>query len=292
MGDSDQEEFASGQLKGKDHDALHIYMREIREFPLLTAEEECDCARRVQKGDRDAKNHLIESNLRLVVSIARRYQNRGVSFMDLIEEGNLGLIRAVEKFDPERGFRFSTYATWWIRQGVDRALMNQSRTVRLPVHVMREMGRYMRESRRLTQSISHEPSVSEIADSLEKSADDVDKILKLKEVPTSTELPVAKGSSRTVGDRIEDTSLQDQDDLFLKDEIFTHLSEWLDSLKEREREIVVHRFGLLGEDEMTLEQLGEKMGITRERVRQIQLDALQHLHDVLERAGYSEETFF
>ncbi|MBC8519235.1 MAG: sigma-70 family RNA polymerase sigma factor [Gammaproteobacteria bacterium] len=292
MGSSDQEKFASSKLKGKDHDALHLYMQEIREFPLLTAEEECACARKVQKGDRDAKNHLIESNLRLVVSIARRYQNRGVAFMDLVEEGNLGLIRAVEKFDPERGFRFSTYATWWIRQGVDRALMNQARTVRLPVHVMREMGRYMRESRRLTQSINHEPSISEIATSLDKTAEEVDKILKLREIPTSTELPVVKGSSRTVGDRIEDTSLEDQDDLFLRDEIFTHLSEWLDSLKERERKVVIHRFGLLGEDEMTLEELGKEMGITRERVRQIQLDALQHLHDVLERSGYSEETLF
>jgi len=290
MGSSDQEEFASSKLKGKDHDALHIYMQEIRAFPLLTAEEECACARKVQQGDRDAKNHLIESNLRLVVSIARRYQNRGVPFMDLVEEGNLGLIRAVEKFDPEKGFRFSTYATWWIRQGVDRALMNQARTVRLPVHVMRELGRYLRESRRLSQSESHEPSVSEIATSLEKSAEEVDKILKLKEIPTSTDLPVAKGSSRTVGERIEDTSLQDQDDIFLKDEVFSHLSEWLDGLKDRERRIIVSRFGLMGEDEMTLEELGKELGVTRERVRQIQLDALHHLHDILERAGYSEDT--
>ncbi len=290
MSKSGQKEFASGKLKGRDHDAMHLYMQEIREFRLLNAEEERDCARKVQQGDQQARNHLIESNLRLVVSVARRYQHRGVSFMDLVEEGNLGLMRAVEKFDPERGFRFSTYATWWIRQGIDRAVMNQARTVRLPIHVMREMGRYVRASRTLSQTENHEPSTAEIASYLKSPAHEVDRVLGLKDLPTSTELPITKGSNRTVGDGIEDTSLHDHGDLFLQEEVFSHLSEWLDRLSERERTVIIHRFGLLEAEEMTLDALGREIGVTRERVRQIQLDALHHLHDILERAGYSEDT--
>ena len=289
MSDSKQEKFASSPLSGKNHDALHLYMQEIQEFELLTADEEKAWGRKVQKGDLDARNRLIESNLRLVVSIARRYQNRGVALMDLIEEGNLGLMRAVEKFDPERGFRFSTYATWWIRQSVDRAIINQARTVRLPVHIMREMNRYLKAARYLSQSGGHEPNATEIAAFLEGSEREVDRILGLREQETSTELPVSKGSNRTVGEGIEDTSLHDQDDIFLQGEIFSHLSEWLDGLEARERKVVVHRFGLLDQEEMTLEALGEELGVTRERVRQIQLEALRHLHDILDRAGYSEE---
>ncbi len=290
MGSSGPEEFSSGRLKGKDHDALHLYMREIREYPLFTAEEERVCASKVQQGDMDARNHMIESNLRLVVSIARRYQNRGVLLMDLVEEGNLGLMRAVEKFDPERGFRFSTYATWWIRQSVDRAVMNQARTVRLPIHILKEMWRYVRASRHLSQSESHEPSTTEIADFLDGSEQNVDWILGLKDNQTSTERPITKGSSRTVGEGIEDSSLREHGDQLLRDEIFSHLSEWLDGLGERERRIIVHRFGLQDEEEMTLDALGKEMGVTRERVRQIQLEALHNLHDIIERAGYSEDT--
>lgn len=288
--ESSTESFSAGKLRGKDHDALHLYMQEIREYPLLTAEEEQAWARKVQQGDIDARNRLIESNLRLVVSIARRYQNQGVSFMDLIEEGNLGLMRAVEKFDPERGFRFSTYATWWIRQSVDRAVMSQGRTVRLPIHILREMRGYLRASRQLAQDGSHEPSVSEIAAFLEKSEETVDKMISFNEPHTSIDTPLAKGSNQTIGEVIEDESLATQDERLLQEEIFDHLSEWLDGLKDRERKVVVHRFGLLEEEEMTLDALGAELGVTRERVRQIQMGALSHLHDILQRAGYSEET--
>lgn len=285
-----EEWFSAGKLRGKDHDAMHLYMQEIREYPLLTAGEEQEWARKVQQGDIEARNRLIESNLRLVVSIARRYQNQGVSFMDLVEEGNLGLMRAVEKFDPERGFRFSTYATWWIRQSVDRAVMSQGRTVRLPIHIMREVRRYLHASRQLAQEENHQPSVSEIASFLERSEESVDRMISFTEPQTSIDTPAAKGSSQTIGEVIEDESLSTQDEKLLQDEIYDHLSEWLDNLKDRERKVVVHRFGLLDEEEMTLDSLGAVLGVTRERVRQIQMSALSHLHDILRRAGYSEES--
>jgi len=290
VSDSEQKKFASSPLSGKNHDALHLYMQEIQAFSLLTADEEKFWGRKVQQGDLDARNSLIEANLRLVVSIARRYQHRGVALMDLIEEGNLGLMRAVEKFDPERGFRFSTYATWWIRQSVDRAIINQARTVRLPVHIMREMNRYLQAARHLSQSGGHEPNSAEIASFLEGSEKEVDRILGLRDQETSTDLPAAKGSNRTIGEGIEDASLHKQDEILLQEEIFSHLSEWLDGLDARERKVVVHRFGLLDQEEMTLEKLGQELGVTRERVRQIQLEALRHLHAILDRAGYSEET--
>jgi RNA polymerase nonessential primary-like sigma factor len=279
----------AGQLQGKDHDALHLYMQEIREYPLLTAEQEQAWARKMRQGDLQARNHLIESNLRLVVSIARRYRNQGVPLMDLVEEGNLGLMRAVEKFDPDRGFRFSTYATWWIRQSVDRAVMSQGRTVRLPIHILREMRGYLRASRQLAQEENHEPTISEIAAFLERTEASVDRMISFNEPHTSIDTLVTKGSSQTVGEVIEDESLTTQDEQLLQEEIYTHLSEWLDSLKERERKVVVHRFGLLDEEEMTLDALGTELGVTRERVRQIQMGALSHLHDILLRAGYSQE---
>ncbi|HIJ22660.1 MAG: sigma-70 family RNA polymerase sigma factor [Gammaproteobacteria bacterium] len=287
MSNSQQTEFKAGKLKGDNHDSLHLYMQEIRSYPLLTADEEKEIARAVQQGDQEARNLLIESNLRLVVSIARRYQNQGVMLMDMIEEGNLGLMHAVEKFDPERGYRFSTYATWWIRQSVDRAVMSQARTVRLPIHILREMRRYMRASRKLAQSDSHEPTSIEIATFLDGNEQTVDKVMGLNEPPTSIELPVSKGSTQTIADLIEDESLLLQEEKLLQDDIYVHLSEWLDALGERERKVVVHRFGLLDEEEMTLDALGDEMGVTRERIRQIQVGALSHLHDILKRAGYS-----
>ncbi len=286
---TEEEEYTAGKLHGSERDAMHLYMQEIRDYPLLNAEEEQQWARKVQKGDIDARNRLVESNLRLVVSIARRYQNHGVSLMDLVEEGNLGLMRAVEKFDPDRGFRFSTYATWWIRQSVDRAVMSQGRTVRLPIHILREMRGYLRASRELAQSSNHEPSVAEVADYLDRSEESVDQMITFSEPTTSIETPIAKGSNQTIGEVIEDESLAAQDERLLQEEIYNHLSEWLDGLKERERKVVVHRFGLLDQEEMTLDALGEVLGVTRERVRQIQMGALSHLHDILIRAGYCEE---
>ena len=290
MTHSDGEEFKAGKLQGKNHDSLHLYMQEIRHYPLLNGDEEKAPGRKVQAGDLAARNRLIECNLRLVISIARRYQNQGVALMDLIEEGNLGLLRAVEKFDPERGFRFSTYATWWIRQSVDRAVMSQARTVRLPIHILREMRQFMRASRELSQNTGHEPTAKEIASVLDSSEKEVSRVMGLSEPLTSIELPVGKGSTQTIADLIEDESLHKQDEILLEEEIYTHLSEWLDGLNERERKIIICRFGLNENEEMTLDALGDEMNITRERVRQIQVGALHHLHDILEREGYSGES--
>ncbi len=278
----------AGKLLGRDHDALHLYMQEIRQYSLLTAEEEQALARRILEGDLEARNRLIESNLRLVVSIARRYRNQGVALMDLVEEGNLGLMRAVEKFDPERGFRFSTYATWWIRQSVDRAVMSQGRTVRLPIHILREMRAYLRVSRQLAQEEHREPTVSEIASFLERSEESVERMISFSEPQTSIDTPLASGSGQTIAEVIEDESQVSQEEQLQQEEIYSHLSEWLDTLRERERKVVVHRFGLLDEEEMTLDALGEELGVTRERVRQVQVGALSHLHDILRRAGYSD----
>ncbi len=285
----DEGQSAVGRLPGGERDAMHLYMQDIRKYPLLSADEERALAQRVQQGESAARDGLIHANLRLVVSIARRYQNHGVALMDLIEEGNLGLMRAVEKFDPERGFRFSTYATWWIRQSVDRAVMSQGRTVRLPIHILREMRGYMRASRELAQNCSHEPTASEVAEFLDRSEESVGQMISFSEPTTSIETPVAKGSNQTLGEVMEDESITTQVDHLLQEEIYSHLSEWLDGLKERERKVVVHRFGLLDQEEMTLDALGNELGVTRERVRQIQMGALSHLHDILVRAGYFEE---
>ncbi|MDP4943870.1 MAG: RNA polymerase sigma factor RpoS, partial [Alishewanella sp.] len=222
----------------KSMDATQIYLGEIGFSPLLSAEEEVYFSRLSLKGDQAARKRMIESNLRLVVKIARRYINRGLALLDLIEEGNLGLIRAVEKFDPERGFRFSTYATWWIRQTIERAIMNQTRTIRLPIHVVKELNIYLRAARELSQRLDHEPTAEEIAASLDKPVEDVRKMLKLNEKITSVDVPVAGASEKQLLDVIADEKelgpeleLQDQD-------IKQHLVIWLEELNPKQREVL------------------------------------------------------
>lgn len=270
-------------------DATRLYLGEIGFSPLLTAEQEVSIARRIQKGDQEARKHMIESNLRLVVKIARRYLNRGLALLDLIEEGNLGLIRAVEKFDPERGFRFSTYATWWIRQTIERGIMNQTRTIRLPIHVVKEINIYLRAARHLTQTLDHEPSPEEIAHMLDKPIDDVKRMLGLNERVTSVDVPLGRDSDKTVVDTIPDDHNLDPS-VLLQDEDMQHcLDTWLGQLNDKQREVVECRFGLRGRDVSTLEEVGSSLGVTRERVRQIQLEALKRLRDVMEREGFSVE---
>lgn len=275
-------------------DATRMYLNEIGFSPLLTAEEEVYYSRLAQKGDESGRRRMIESNLRLVVKIARRYINRGLAFLDLIEEGNLGLIRAVEKFDPERGFRFSTYATWWIRQTIERGIMNQTRTIRLPIHVVKELNSYLQAARRLAQSLDHEPNAEEIADLLDKPMKDVKRLLKLNERVTSVDVPLSKDSDsgKTLIDSIPDEGNTDPSDLLQDEDVLANLETWIAQLSDKQREVVERRFGLHGYKISTLEEVGNEIGVTRERVRQIQMDALKRLREILESEGFSSDALF
>ena len=270
-------------------DPVQLYLNEIGSTPLLTAAEEVFVARASLAGDEAARHRMINSNLRLVVMIAKRFTNRGLPLLDLIEEGNLGLMRAVEKFDPERGFRFSTYATWWIRQSIERALMNQSRTIRLPIHIQKDINTVVRCTRELRSSLRREPSTSEIADVLDRDPGEVSKLLKLSEKITSVDNQLSDDTERslvdTVSSHVEDNPLSLVDD----EKVEGCLEEWLDDLPDRQREILARRFGLMGYDASTLEAVGEEVGLTRERVRQIQIDALARLRRAALRDGLSEE---
>jgi len=291
-GDSEDEakiNYSRGDVSERDLDATRLYLSEIGFSPLLTAEEEVHFARQIAKGDESARKRMIESNLRLVVKIARRYLNRGLALLDLIEEGNLGLIRAVEKFDPERGFRFSTYATWWIRQTIERAIMNQTRTIRLPIHVVKEINIYLRAARHLSQKLDHEPSPEEIADMLDKPIDDVKRMLGLNERVTSVDVPLGRDSDKSILDAIPDEQNVDPAVLLQDEDIQSCLELWLSQLNDKQREVVEHRFGLHGREVATLEEVGNELGVTRERVRQIQLEALKRLREIMEREGYSVE---
>lgn len=271
------------------HDATQLYLNEIGFTPLLTAEEEVYYSRLAQKGDDEARKHMIESNLRLVVKIARRYTNRGLAFLDLIEEGNLGLMRAVEKFDPERGFRFSTYATWWIRQTVERAIMNQTRTIRLPIHVVKELNVYLRAARHLTQILDHEPSVEEIAELVDKPIEEVKHMLSLNEHVASVDVPAGNETDRPLLDTIADSE-SDPADLLVDSDLHTSLDHWLDELNENQQAVLARRFGLRGHERATLEEVGAEIGLTRERVRQIQVEGLKALRKVLEAHGFSHDS--
>jgi RNA polymerase nonessential primary-like sigma factor len=273
-------------------DATQIYLNEIGFSPLLSAEEEVFFARKALKGDEAARKRMIESNLRLVVKISRRYVNRGLALLDLIEEGNLGLIRAVEKFDPERGFRFSTYATWWIRQTIERAIMNQTRTIRLPIHVVKELNIYLRAARELSQKLDHEPTPEEIANLLEKPVSDVEHMLSLNERVTSIDAPIGNSSDRAIVDTIADTHVSDPATLLQDSDLTTSLDHWLDELTEKQREVLARRFGLRGYEVSTLEEVGHEIGLTRERVRQIQVEALKRLRDIMEKQGLDSAALF
>ncbi|MDR5901699.1 RNA polymerase sigma factor RpoS [Halomonas icarae] len=273
-------------------DATQIYLNEIGFSPLLTPEEEVFYGRLAQKGDPMGRSRMIESNLRLVVKIARRYLNRGLSLLDLIEEGNLGLIRAVEKFDPERGFRFSTYATWWIRQTIERALMNQTRTIRLPIHVVKELNIYLRAARELTQKLDHEATAEEIAEYLDKPVEAVKKMMGLNERISSVDYPVGGDSDKPLIETLADDSDDGPESSLLDGDVKQLVDEWLSALSEKQREVVVRRFGLRGHEAATLEQVGEEIGLTRERVRQIQVEALKKLRRVLEKQGLSLDAIF
>ena len=290
--EAEEKDFKPGEVSSKELDATRLYLKEIEFSSLLTAEEERKYSRQAQAGDESGRRKMIECNLRLVVKIARRYMNRGLALLDLIEEGNLGLIHAVEKFDPDRGFRFSTYATWWIRQTIERGLMNQTRTIRLPIHVIKEMNVYLRAARKLQQSLDHEPTPEEIADMLDRPIDDVKRLLGLRDRVTSVDVPVSKDSDRPLLDVIPDDQNPDPATLLQDEDVRAHLDEWLAELEDKQREVVVRRFGLHGYERATLETVGKELGVTRERVRQIQMEALRRLRRILEMRGFSVDALF
>jgi len=287
--DVKKNKYTAENVSRKELDATRLYLREIESSPLLTAEEEVYYSRLSRKGVESARKKMIECNLRLVVKIARRYMNRGLALLDLIEEGNLGLIRAVEKFDPEKGFRFSTYATWWIRQTVERALMNQTRTIRLPIHVIKELNVYLRASRKLEQTMEHEPSPEDIAALVDKPVENVEKMLGLRDRVTSVDVPVGIENDRPLLEIIADESNPEPSSILQDEDVMANLEVWLGLLEEKQRQVVVRRFGLHGHERTTLEEVGRELGVTRERVRQIQMDALRHMRKILESQGFSEE---
>lgn len=275
-----------------DLDATRLYLNEIGFSPLLSAEEEVYFARKALKGDEAARKRMIESNLRLVVKIARRYMNRGLALLDLIEEGNLGLIRAVEKFDPEKGFRFSTYATWWIRQTIERGLMNQTRTVRLPIHVVKEINIYLRAARKLAQTLDREPSPEDVAEMLDKPIDEVKRMLGLNERVTSVDAPGGRDYDKSLLDSIPDEQNIDPSLMLQNSDVQRHVDMWLNQLSEKQCAVVERRFGLHGREVATLEEIGNELGVTRERVRQIQIEAIKRLRQIMDREGFSVDALF
>ena len=273
-------------------DATQIYLNEIGFSPLLTAEEEVYFSRLALKGNHDARRRMIESNLRLVVKISRRYLNRGLPLLDLIEEGNLGLMRAVEKFDPDRGFRFSTYATWWIRQTIERALMNQTRTIRLPIHIVKELNVYLRAARQLTHKLDHEPTPDEIAEMLDVPIEDVEKMFGLNEKITSVDSPIGYDDHKSLIETIADEKSLDPADILTDESLYSQIEEFLGVLTENQQEVLSRRYGLRGFEKATLEEIGREINLTRERVRQIQIEALKTLRHLLEKQGLNQEDIF
>lgn len=276
----------------REMDATRLYLKEIEHSELLTADEEKHYTRLAQKGCEKSRAKMIECNLRLVVKIARRYLNRGLPLGDLIEEGNLGLIHSVEKFDPERGFRFSTYATWWIRQTIERGLMNQTRTIRLPIHVVKEMNVYIKAERRLQQSLDREPIAEDIAALTERPVEDVMRLMGLRDRVTSVDVAIGKDGERPLLDIIPDENNVDPSMALQDETVNSNINDWLQKLESKQREVLVRRFGLHGHEKSTLEEVGQELGVTRERVRQIQMEALKRLRRILEGSGYSAENLF
>ena len=264
-------------------DATQLYLHEIGMKRLFTPDEELRCARRVAAGDFASRQKMIEHNLRLVVNVAKAYLNRGMPFLDLIEEGNLGLIHALEKFDPERGFRFSTYAIWWIRQNIERAIMNQSRTIRLPVHVIKELSIVLRAKRHLEAHAEREPGTEDIAHLLGRTAEEVRDLLQRSEHAASLDAPLDADPLLSIGDSIADEASPGPESRLQASEIASMVREWLTQLSDKQRTVIECRFGLNGRELQTLQQFAGQLGVTRERVRQIQIEALSRLREILRR---------
>jgi RNA polymerase primary sigma factor len=269
-------------------DSLRLYLREIGKVPLLTADQEVSLAKRIERGDMTAKQHMTEANLRLVVSIAKGYLGRGLSFLDLIQEGSLGLIRAVEKFDYRKGYKFSTYATWWIRQAVTRAIADKARTIRIPVHMVEKLNKVVHIERQLVQRLGREPYPDEIAEELDMAPDEVREILRMSQLPISLEKPVGEDEDSSLGDFVPDALAEspfDTASLSLRRE---DVELALAALPERERRVIELRYGLDGAEPCTLEEVGRAFGVTRERIRQIENNTLKRLESLPEAQGLKD----
>ncbi|MBE5527489.1 RNA polymerase sigma factor RpoS [Laribacter hongkongensis] len=273
-------------------DVTQIYLNDIGNNALLTPDEERALARRVVQGDFEARQRMIEHNLRLVVNIAKHYINRGMALLDLIEEGNIGLMHALEKFDPERGFRFSTYATWWIRQSIERAIMNQSRTIRLPVHVIKELNVYLRASRHLESQIGRDPTIDEIAHLVGKPPEEVRRVMSLNERMASLDAPLDIDPMLTIGESIPDEQQEEPDIKLHGMQVNRYVQTWLKQLTDKQRLVIERRYGLNGYEICTLEELADSLSLTRERVRQIQIEGLESLRRILRRKGISKDMLF
>jgi RNA polymerase nonessential primary-like sigma factor len=271
-------------------DVTQLYLSEIGAKPLLTPEEELAATRLVRAGDFAARQRMIEHNLRLVVNIAKHYLNRGIPLLDLIEEGNLGLIHALEKFDPERGFRFSTYATWWIRQSIERGIMNQSRTIRLPVHIVKEINVVLRAMRHLESADKRDSTVERIAALIDWSVEDVRRTLSLNEHIASLDAPLDIDPSHTIAEVIADDGGGDPESLLQLSEVGTLVDDWLGQLTERQRSVIERRYGLNGADVATLDVIAHDLALTRERVRQIQMEGLDRLRKIIKRGNISRDS--
>lgn len=278
---------------GFETDVIHLYLQDIAQKPLLSKSDEIQYSRKSLLGDESAKATMIESNLRLVVSIAKKYRGSGMLLSDLIDEGNIGLITAVEKFDPERGFRFSTYATWWIKQTIERAIHNQARTIRLPVHVSKEINTILRTHKQLMKSSNQEPTHEDIADKLERTVDDISGVLALDAPVMSIDQAITEDTnSQTISAFIADDTSTQPDTAINKQDISKLAISMLDCLNERDREIICRRFGLLGHEIQTLQQVADEVGLTRERIRQLQVSSLNKLKNTLKRNNYDLELLF
>ena len=261
-------------------DSVRLYLREIGKIPLLTPEEEAELAQRIVKGDKKAKDKMVESNMRLVVSIAKRYGGRGLDFLDLIQEGNTGLLRAVEKFDPDKGFKFSTYATWWVRQAITRAIADQARTIRIPVHMVETINKVLRTTRKLTSELNREPTNEEIAKALDMEPEKIDYVMRIKQDIASLDASVGRegdDEDSVLGDFVEDEERDSPEDSAANQILKEQLSEIISTLTEREQKIIRLRFGIGGGRPHTLEEVGSEFDVTRERIRQIEAKALSKL---------------